>query len=422
MRTQRTDRSTLRGEPEAVRLVDTHRMNRLLLSVAAAFGILAANAQQAAAPGPGAAEMAPCLAHLRAQAVSRGVAGDAFDGWMAGVEPDASALELLDRQPEFTLQPWDYLGMLVDEKRIAEGRRKVSDLSAVLERIESAYGVDRHVLVALWGVETRFGERMGSRPLLRSLATLSCFGRRQPFFRDELMAALRILQDGDVAAGQLAGSWAGAFGHTQFMPTTFRRVAVDFDGDGRRDLVGSVADALASSANFLAKAGWTRGEPWGQEVRLPRKYAGPSGRRTRLSMAEWRTHKIRRMDGRALQGEEAAALLLPAGARGPAFLVQQNFDALLAYNPSEIYALAIAHLADRLRGGGEIQASWPTDERALSREQRISLQERLALRGYDVGATDGIIGPRTVAAIKEFQRSVGLPPDGFPTVGLLGRL
>jgi len=374
------------------------------------------------APCPAAADIAPCIADLRAEAVKRGIDGQAFDGWFAGVEPDESALELMDRQPEFTLQPWDYLAMLVDAKRVADGRRKLASHSDLLERIEAAYGVERHVLVALWGVETRFGERMGSRPLVRSLATVSCYGRRQTFFREELMATLRILQDGDVPIEHLTGSWAGAFGHTQFMPTTFRRVAVDFDGDGRRDLVGSIPDALASSANYLAKAGWKLGETWGHEVRLPRKYGGPSGRRTRLAMADWRALGIERVDGRALLGEEMASLILPAGAKGPAFLVLRNFNALLAYNPSELYALAIAHLADRLRGGGTIQASWPTGEPPLSRDQRIRLQERLAALGFDVGTTDGIIGPRTVAAIKEFQKSLGLTPDGFPTLGLLDRL
>ena len=403
--------------------VDMTRIRSFVATASAVLASLTAGAQPAAAPTPPAmGEMAPCVAQLRAEAVKRGIDGAAFDGWFAGVEPDPSVIELLERQPEFTLQPWDYLAMLVDDKRVAEGRRKLAAHSEVLERIEAAYGVERQVLVALWGVETRYGERMGSRPLVRSLATVSCFGRRQPFFREELLATLRILQDGDVPAEQLVGSWAGAFGHTQFMPTTFRRVAVDFDGDGRRDLVQSVADALASSANYLAKAGWKQGETWGHEVRLPRKYGGPSGRRTKLAMSEWRALGVKRVDGRALPGEEAAALILPAGVNGPAFLVMRNFDALLAYNPAELYALAIAHLADRLRGGGAVQAAWPRGEPALSREQRIQLQERLALRGFDVGTPDGVIGPRTVAAIKEFQKSLGLTPDGFPTVGLLGRL
>jgi len=392
------------------------------VSALAVLASLSATAQQPASSPPTPADIAPCIAQLRAEAVKRGIDGPAFDGWFAGVEVDNSALELMDRQPEFTIQPWDYLAMLVDEKRVAEGGRKLAAHSDVLERIEAAYGVDRHVLVALWGVETRFGERMGSRPLIRSLATVSCLGRRQPFFREELMATLRILQDGDVPIEHLVGSWAGAFGHTQFMPSTFRRVAVDFDGDGRRDLVQSVPDALASSANYLAKAGWKLGEAWGHEVRLPPKYGGPSGRRSRLPMADWRALGIKRVDGRVLPGEEMASLLLPAGASGPAFLVLRNFNALLAYNPADLYALAIAHLSDRLRGGGAITASWPRGEPALSREQRIRLQERLSQRGFDIGTADGIIGPRTVAAIKELQKSLGLTPDGFPTLGLLGRL
>jgi len=397
-------------------------MLRLAITALAALFSCSAASRGPDSPQPTAADFAPCVARLRAEAVGRGIDGPAFDGWLAGVQPDASVIELMDRQPEFLLQPWDYLEMLVDEKRVAEGREKLESLSGTLERIEAAYGVERNILVALWGVETRFGERMGSRPLIRSLATASCFGRRQAFFREELMAALRIVQDGDVAIEHLAGSWAGAFGHTQFMPSTFRRVAVDFDADGRRDLVGSAADALASSANYLAQAGWKSGEPWGHEVRLPRKYGGPSGRRMRLPMADWRGLGIKLVDGGELRGEAVASLLLPAGVNGPAFLVLGNFRALLAYNPSDIYALAIAHLADRLRGGGAIQASWPRGEPALSREQRVRLQERLSVRGFDVGIADGIIGPRTVDAIKAFQASQGLPPDGFATVGLLERL
>lgn len=399
-----------------------HEIRLFTACALAALASFSSAAQQSASTPPGAADIAPCVTQLRSEALKRGIDGARFDGWFAGVETDPSVLDLLDRQPEFTMQPWDYLAALVDDKRIADGRRKLAAHSEVLERIEATYGVERQVLVALWGVETRFGERMGSRPLVRSLATVSCFGRRQPFFREELMAVLRILQDGDVPLEHMVGSWAGAFGHAQFMPSTFRRAAVDFDGDGKRDIVGSIPDALASAANYLARAGWKRGEPWGHEVRLPRKYRGPSGRRTRLAMAQWRALGIKRVDGRALPGEEAAALLLPAGANGPAFLVMQNFSALLAYNPADAYALAIAHLSDRLRGGGAIHASWPKGEPALSRDQRISMQERLSLRGFDVGNADGIIGPRTVDAIKEFQKSLGLTPDGFPTIGLLGRL
>jgi len=253
---------------------------------------------------------------------------------------------------------------------------------------------------------------MGRRPLVRSLATVSCFGSRQRFFRGELVATLRILQSGDVAPEALTGSWAGAFGQTQFMPSTFLQLAVDFDGDGRRDIVGSVPDALGSTANFLKRAGWISGQPWGYEVRLPANYDGPAGRRTRQALAEWSRLGIRQISGGALTGSDQAALLLPAGARGPAFLVFRNFNAIYSYNAAESYALAIAHLSDRLRGGAPFRTAWPTDDPGLSRAERRELQQLLAARGYDIGAVDGVIGSRTRAAIEAFQNSAGLPADG----------
>ena len=377
---------------------------------------------QATPPVLSEADLASCLAQVRTEAAAAGVAPATLDAVFTGMQPDPSILVLMDKQPEFVTPIWEYIGALVDERRIQQGRLKLAAHSEVLERIEEAYGVDRHVLVALWGVETRYGEIMGTRSLLRSLATGSCFGRRQAFFRQELLATLRIVQNGDIPAERLTGSWAGAFGQTQFMPTTFQRLAVDFDGDGRRDILESVPDALASTANYLQKSGWKKGEPWGYEVRVPRKYEGPSGRRNRQPMEKWRALGVKRIDGRELPGEENAALLLPAGARGPAFIVTANYQALIAYNPAEAYALAIAHLSDRLRGGGAIQSAWPVGETMLTREQRISLQERLAARGFDVGEPDGIIGPRTIEAIKAFQKSIGLQPDGFPTVALLRRM
>jgi membrane-bound lytic murein transglycosylase B len=258
--------------------------------------------------------------------------------------------------------------------------------------------------------------------VVRSLATASCFGGRQRFFRGELIAALRILQSGDMQPDALAGSWAGAFGHTQFMPSTFHRLAVDLDGDGRRDLVGSVADALGSTANFLKHAGWTSGEPWGYEVRLPANYNGPSGRRTRQALPAWSRLGIRQVDGTALAGSGRAALLLPAGASGPAFIVFRNFDAIHSYNAAEAYALAIAHLADRLRGAGPFQAAWPTDDPGLSRAERREVQEQLIALGHDVGEADGIIGPRTRAAIMAFQVSAGLPADGRAGARVLSAL
>ncbi|MBI3371068.1 MAG: lytic murein transglycosylase [Betaproteobacteria bacterium] len=359
-----------------------------------------------------AGDFGACLGKLRRDAMANGIATQIFDTAMTGVEPDQSVLDAMDNQPEFTIPIWDYLASLVDEERVADGRARLAQWAEVLTNAEEKFGVDRHTLVAVWGVESDFGRVMGRRPLVRSLATGACFGSRQRFFRGELLATMRILQSGDMRPEVLVGSWAGAFGQTQFMPSTYQRLAVDLDGDGRRDIVGSVPDALGSTANYLKDAGWVSGEPWGYEVRLPADYRGPSGRRTRQALVQWSRLGIRRVDGMDLSGAGPAALLLPSGASGPAFIVFRNFDAIYSYNAAESYALAIAHLSDRLRGGGPFAAAWPTDDPGLSRAERRELQERLSARGFDVGEVDGVIGPRTRAAIEVFQASAGLPPDG----------
>ncbi len=363
-----------------------------------------------------------CVRSLRGEAAAKGITRQTFDSALTGVEPDPGVLDAMANQPEFTTPVWDYLAGLVDEQRIADGRAKLAEWATVLADVERKFGVDPHVVIAVWGVETDYGRRMGARPVVRSLATVSCFGGRQRYFRGELIEALRILQSGDVPREHLAGSWSGAFGHTQFMPSTFQRLAVDFDGDGRRDIVGSVPDALASTANFLKRAGWMSGEPWGYEVRLPANYNGPSGRRTRQALTQWSRLGIRRVDGTALTGGERAALLLPAGASGPAFIVLGNFNAIFAYNAAESYALAIALLADRLRGAGPIQTAWPTDDPGLSRAERRELQELLNQQGHDIGEADGIIGSRTRAAIEAFQASAGLPVDGRASARVLRSL
>lgn len=364
-----------------------------------------------ASPAP-AADFNACVKELRGEAAAKGIEPRVFDAALAGIEPDQSVLDAMDNQPEFKVPIWDYLAVLVDERRVAEGKAKLAEWDAVLTGVEQKFGVDRHTIVAIWGVESDYGKVGGGRPLVRSLATISCFGGRQRYFRGELLATLHIVQSGDVRPEALVGSWAGAFGQTQFMPSTFQRVAVDFDGDGRRDIVGSVPDALGSAANYLKRAGWVSGQPWGYEARLPANYAGPSGRATRHALAEWSRLGIRRADGTVLTGSGAAALLLPAGASGPAFIVFGNFNAIYSYNAAESYALAIAHLSDRLRGGGPFVAPWPTDDPGLSRAERRELQQRLIDRGYDVGEADGAIGPRTRAAIEAFQKAAGLPVDG----------
>ena len=367
-------------------------------------------------------EFGACVSKLRKEAVGKGIDAQVFDTALKGVEPDQTVLDAMDAQPEFVTPIWDYLAALVDEQRIADGRAMLAQWGSVLAAAEQRYGIDRHVIAAVWGVESDYGRNLGGRPLVRSLATVSCFGRRQSFFRGELMATLRILQSGDMPIEALRGSWAGAFGQTQFMPTTYQRLAVDFDGDGRRDIVGSVPDAIGSTANFLARAGWQSGEAWGYEVALPAGYAGPSGRRNRQPLSKWVALGVTRIDGTPLTGGGPSALLLPSGARGPAFVVFKNFDAIYSYNAAESYALAIAHLSDRLRGGGPFVTAWPTDDAGISRAERKEIQELLIGRGYDIGAADGAIGPRTRTAISSFQASAGLPVDGRAGMRVLSAL
>jgi len=355
-----------------------------------------------------------CIGELRSEAQTRGIKADTFDVLTRTLEPDRSVLGLLDYQPEFRTPIWDYLAGLVDDERIADGRAMMEQWAATLQQVEAQYGIDREMIVAVWGVESNFGRNFGKRPLLTSLSTLSCFGRRQSYFRGEFFATLKIIENGDVDAARLTGSWAGAFGHTQFMPSTFARVAVDFDGDGRRDLIDSIPDALASTANFLAKAGWVSGQPWGHEVMLPAGFdLALAGRHNKRSIAEWARLGVQRIDGVPLEpSSTAAAVLLPAGEGGPAFLVQRNFDALYSYNTAETYALAIAHLSDRLRGGGPFVKPWPTDDPGLSRAERREVQALLMRLGYPVGEIDGLIGKTSREAIQDIQRTNGLEPDG----------
>lgn len=360
------------------------------------------------------AAFAACLSGLRAEAAAKGVSRTTFDAHAAGLAPDMAVLGFLDAQPEFITPIWDYMAGLVDEERVADGRAMLAEWRAVLARVEAEYAVDAATVVAVWGVESNYGRNFGSRPLLTSLSTLSCFGRRQAFFRGEFFTTLKIIQDGHVAPERLTGSWAGAFGHTQFMPSTFMRLAVDFDGDGRRDLVDSVPDALASTANFLKRAGWRSDQPWGFEVSLPRGFdTAGAGRRNKQPMSDWAARGVRRVDGSPLPaGATPVGLLLPAGQPGPAFLVTRNFDALYSYNAAESYGLAIAHLSDRLRGAGSFVTAWPTDDPGLSRAERRELQQLLIERGHDIGAADGMIGARTREALKQEQLRLGLTADG----------
>ena len=356
---------------------------------------------------PAQADFAACLAGLRGHGVSAATFAAATDG----LQPNMEVVGFLDAQPEFKTPIWDYLAALVDEERVAEGKAKMAQHADALRTASSRYGVDPATIAAVWGVESNFGQAFGKRPIIQSLATLSCFGRRQGFFRGEFAAALKILERGDVRPEDFKGSWAGAFGHTQFMPSTFLSNAVDLDGDGRRDIIGSVPDALGSTANYLHRAGWSQGGVWGFEVQLPQGYAGPTGRGNKQPMAAWAARGVTRIDGRAL-GEGHAGLLVPAGVHGPAFLVTRNFEAIYAYNAAESYALAIALLSDRLRGGAGLQTPWPGGERGLSRVERRELQTLLIGRGYDIGNADGVLGTKSRQAIGDYQGRIGQPANG----------
>jgi len=369
-----------------------------------------------AAPAWAQSDFGSCLTELRREAAAKGVSGSTFDRVMRDIEPDMSILELMNRQPEFKTPIWDYLAALVDEERVSDGRAAMRQWGQALATAEARYGVDRHIIAGVWGVESNFGKDSGSRPLVQSLATLSCYApRRQNYFQGELNAVLQIIERGDIQPSRLKGSWAGAFGHTQFMPSTFQRLAVDLDGDGRRDIVDSVPDALGSTANFLKKAGWVTGLPWGYEVRLPQGFdSSLAGRKKKQPVTSWAAMGVTRIDGRPLSGNYQAGILLPAGRDGPAFLVTKNFDAVYSYNAAESYGLAIALLGDRLKGLQGIQTPWPTDDPPLSRAERRELQRLLAARGYDVGEPDGRIGSKTRAAIQDVERRLGLEQTGRP--------
>lgn len=363
---------------------------------------------------PGADSLPACLRSLQPRATKAGLSAERFGHFTDGLQPDLSVLTLLDSQPEFKTPIWDYLATLVDDERVADGRARLAQWRDTLAAVATRYGVDAETVVAVWGVESNYGQSFGKRPLLTSLATLACYGRRQDYFRGEFISLLTLLDRGDIQPEQAVGSWAGAFGHTQFMPSTYQRLAVDFDGDGRRDLVGSVPDALASTAHFLQRAGWTSGQAWGHEVKLPTGLdTRVAGRRNKRSGADWQALGLRRADGSALPAEgPAAGLLLMAGAAGPAFLVHRNFDALFSYNAAESYALAIALLADRLRGAAPPVAAWPTDDPGLSRVQRRELQTLLAARGHAIGEIDGLLGNASRAAIQVEQQRLGWTADG----------
>ena len=364
------------------------------------------------------------------QARAKGVSKSTYRAAFRGMKPDPEILERAESQLEFVTPIWEYLARTVTDKRIETGREMLRTHRRVLDAIEARYGVDREYVVAIWGMESSYGAVLDNpkivKPVIRSLSTLAYKGgRRARFGRAQLLAALQILENGDVKPRGMLGSWAGAMGHTQFIPTTYAAYAVDFTGDGKRNIWTSIPDALASTANYLKVSGFREGQTWGYEVALPRgfDYALADSRKKKRTLAEWQRLGVQRANGRAFPRlSDEAYVLLPAGSRGPAFLILRNFRAILRYNNADAYAMAVGHLADRLIGGNPFYAPWLENDRTLSRTERKELQKALNRRGLDTGGVDGKIGPRTLAAVRNYQANSGLVADGFASYTLLQRL
>jgi lytic murein transglycosylase len=369
----------------------------------------------------------------------------AFDAWVAAFRPRAVAagipeatvavafrdvgflpgvIERDRNQTEFTRTTEDYLAIAASDARIAAGRAAMSQWGPVLAEIDARFGVEPHVVTAVWGLESQFGTRRGNVPVIAALSTLAFDGRRGPFFEDQLIAALRILANGDITPERMTGSWAGAMGHTQFIPTSYLAYAVDFRGDGRRDIWSDdPTDALASAAAYLSRSGWRRGQPWGVEVRLPPGFdPGLTGRGTTRSAASWGGMGVTDMDGRAVPDHGPASILIPAGPTGPAFMVFPNFGVILRYNNAINYGIGVGHLSDRLRGGPPVRGTFPPDAQGLTLADRQELQRRLTAAGFDTQGTDGVIGTNTRNAILAYEAASGLPQTGEATAALLARL
>jgi membrane-bound lytic murein transglycosylase B len=365
-----------------------------------------------------------CLVDLSAKASALGISQPVIDNSLAQASLNLRVIELDRQQPEFTTTFADYFNTRVNTQRILRGRALLALNRPLLERISGQYGVPPQYLVAFWGLETNYGSYFGRMSVLDSLATLACDARRNNYFTGELMAALRIIDEGSITAERMEGSWAGAMGHVQFMPSVFLQYAVDDDGDGRRDLWGNLPDAMASAGNFLKGIGWEKGSRWGREVRLPEGFPYlEAGLNTRKPLAEWNKLGVRQTSGAPLPSVEMeASLLVPAGHQGPAFLVYNNFEVMMRWNRSEFYALAVGHLADRINGAGPLHQPLPTDAPRLHRDQVINLQTRLNEKGFDAGEADGILGPATRRAISAFQQDIGMVADGFPGPRVLNTL
>lgn len=356
---------------------------------------------------------------------SAGVSAQTYRHVFTGMDPDPDTIRLMSKQSEFVKPVWDYLDSAVSETRIERGRELLREYDYVLQKIEARYGVDREAVLAIWGMETNYGSFMGKHNVIQALATLAYAApRRQAFWRKELTKALLIVQAGHVRFADMEGSWAGAMGHTQFMPTSWQAYAADFDGDGRKDIWTSIPDALASTAYYLKRHGWQTGKTWGYEVRLPANFDfSLADDDTTLVLKDWQRRGVGRVNGKAFpRPDDRAILVMPAGAAGPAFLMLRNFYVIKRYNNATAYALAVGHLADRIIGGGVLEGDWAREHLPLSKSQTVELQTALNRKGFHVGAPDGLVGPATRRGIRAYQRARGLVPDGYASIVLLEKI
>jgi membrane-bound lytic murein transglycosylase B len=379
-----------------------------------------APASTAANPPTNDAAFADWIAQFSVRARAAGIDEATLHLAFDDVRMMSRVVALDQSQPEFTRAVWDYLDSAVSAQRVTRGQEKLLAMRPVIDAAAARYGVPAEILVAIWGIESNFGRNTGDIPTIDALATLGFEGRREAWASSQLLAALKILQNHDIARAQMLGSWAGAMGQTQFLPSVYLAYAVDADGDGRRDIWGSDADVMASTANFLASSGWQANQPWGWEVSLPPGFDyALADAKLRRSNADWGSLGVQTVGHAALPLGVDSSLLLPAGARGPAFLVGPNFRVILRYNNATSYALAVSLLAQRIAGGPAVQAAWPRDLQGLTRSQLRELQTALNSRGFDSGAPDGVMGPATQQGLRRYQSSVGLPADGYPTLELL---
>ncbi|CUI34629.1 lytic murein transglycosylase [Cognatishimia activa] len=361
---------------------------------------------------------------FKTRAARQGISKSVLDRAFRGVQYNADVVRRDRNQSEFTKTLWEYLDSAASDSRVKNGKAALRKHRRKLEAIERQYGVDKEVVVAVWGLESAYGAVRGDTPIIEALATLAFDGRRGRFFEQQLIAALKILQNGDTTPRNMVGSWAGAMGHTQFIPTSYLAFAVDFTGDGKRDIWSDdPSDALASTAAYLKRSGWVTGQPWGVEVTLPRGFNyALANRKIKKSPSQWGALGVKGLDGRSVKNYGQASLLLPAGSKGAAFLIFKNFDAIERYNTADAYVIGVGHLSDRIKGGGKFQSRWPREDRALTFSERKELQRRLTAAGFDTVKIDGKIGPLTIDAVRAYQRSEGLEPDGYASLAILKRL